>query len=99
VNRAAGSQPKIFIYWTQMDTDFSRQRPNDKKSIGTRMNADQHGSLPEEKTKRKGGNLARQSSAPLYKRKAVKKFNRREGKAFFAARGRGKFTPPKPGGR
>jgi hypothetical protein len=36
---------------------------------------------------------------PLWKRGAVKEFKWREGKAFLVARGRGKFTPPKPGGR
>jgi hypothetical protein len=36
---------------------------------------------------------------PLWKREAVKKIKLREGKAPLVARGRGKLTPPKPGGR
>jgi hypothetical protein len=37
--------------------------------------------------------------SPFGKREAVKKFKSREGKASIVARGRGKLTPPKPGGR
>jgi len=35
----------------------------------------------------------------LSRKEAVKKFKLRKGVASLVARGRGKFTPPKPGGR
>jgi hypothetical protein len=37
--------------------------------------------------------------SPLDRREAVKKIKMRKGKASLVARGRGKLTPPKPGGR